>query len=46
LEYLVIEGKIILKWILKKKYGMNGIDLDQDEENYHVIMNAVINYQV
>jgi hypothetical protein len=48
LEYLVIELEDNIKMSLEEKlwYGMNGIDLTQDGENYQAIMNMVINYQV
>ena len=48
MEYLVIELEDNIKMYREEKlwYGMNGIDLTQDGENYQAIMNTVINYQV
>jgi hypothetical protein len=42
-----LDGRIILKWILKQWYGgMDWIDLAQDKDSWQALVNAVMNLQV
>jgi hypothetical protein len=42
-----IEGRIILRWILRKCEGdMDWIDLAQDRDRWQVLVNVVMNLQV
>ena len=46
-EYLAVDGRIILKWILQKwDGGMNWLDLAQDRNRWRGIVNAVMNVVV
>jgi hypothetical protein len=43
LEDLGVEGKIIIRWIIKKwDGGMDWIHLAQDRDSWQVLVNAVI----
>jgi hypothetical protein len=46
--YSLVDGKIILKWILKTWVvgGMDWIALAQDRERWRSLVNAVINLRV
>jgi hypothetical protein len=47
LEDLGLDGRIILKWILKKWVGgMDWIDLAQDRDRWRALVNAVMNLRV
>jgi hypothetical protein len=47
LENLGLGGKLILKWIFKKRDGaMDWIDLDMDMDGWRAIFNAVMNLLV
>jgi hypothetical protein len=47
LEYLGVDGRIILKRIFKKwDVGMIWIDLDQDRDKWQALVNAVMNLRV
>jgi hypothetical protein len=47
LEDLVTDGRIILKWILKKlDGGMDWINLAQDRDKWMALVNAVMNLLV
>jgi hypothetical protein len=47
LEGAFVDGRIILKWILKKQDGgMNWIDLAQDQDRWRSLVNAVMNFRV
>jgi hypothetical protein len=43
--HLTIGGRIILKWILRETGcgGMNWIDLTQDRDLWHALVNNVMN---
>jgi hypothetical protein len=42
-EYLGVDGRIILKWILDKWDGdMNWLDLAQDRNRWRAVVNAVM----
>jgi hypothetical protein len=38
-----IDGRIILKWILKQWGGMDWIELAQDRDKWRALVNAVMN---
>jgi hypothetical protein len=39
-----VDGRIILRWILKKWYGgMDWIELAQDRDRWRAVVNAVMN---
>jgi hypothetical protein len=43
LKYLGLDGRIILKWNLKKRDGdMNWIDLAQDRDRLRAVLHAVM----
>jgi hypothetical protein len=47
LEDLSVDGRIILKWILRSEMrGMDWIDLAQDRDRWRALVNAVINLRV
>jgi hypothetical protein len=47
LRDLRIDGRIILKWIIKKWDGsMDGISLDQNRKRWRAVANAVMNLLV
>ena len=47
LEDPCVDGRIILKWILKKRGGGIGwIDLVQDRDNWWTLLDAVMNLRV
>jgi hypothetical protein len=48
LEDPVVDGRIILKWILKKWEwgGRDYVTLAQDRDNWRAIVNAVINFWI
>jgi hypothetical protein len=47
LEYKVIDGRIILRWIFRNwEGGMDWIDLAQDKDRWRVTENTVMNYRV
>jgi hypothetical protein len=42
-----VDGRIILKWILKKwDGGMNWIDMAQDRDRWRALVGAVMNLRV
>jgi hypothetical protein len=42
-----VDGRIILRWILRQCYGgMDWIDLAQDRDMWRVVVNAVMILQV
>jgi hypothetical protein len=42
-----VDGRIILKWILKMwDGGMDGIELAQDTDRWRALVNAVMNLRV
>jgi hypothetical protein len=41
-----IDGRIILKWIFKKLWGMDWIELAQDRDRWQALVNAVMNLRV
>jgi hypothetical protein len=41
-----VDGRIILKWILKWDGGMDWIELVQDRDRWRALVNAVINLRV
>ena len=44
-----VDGRIILKWILQKWYGVGGMDwtyLVQDRDRWRALVNAVMNIRV
>ena len=42
-----VDGRIILKWVLKKWYrGMDWVDLAQDRNSWWAVVNAVMNLRV
>ena len=44
---LVLDGRIILKWIFKKwNGGMDWIDMAQDRDRWRALVNAVMNLLV
>lgn len=45
LENLVVEGKILLKWILKEIRRKDWTDLTQDREKCHDLLNTVMKYR-
>jgi hypothetical protein len=47
LEYLSLDGRIILKLIFEKwDWGMDWIDLDQNRGSWRAFMSAVVNLWV
>ena len=48
LEYLDVDGRIILKWIFKKwdEEGMNWIDVAEDRDRWPALVNAVLSLLV
>jgi hypothetical protein len=47
LEDLGVDGRIILKWILKKwDGGMDWIDMAQDSDSWRAFVSAVMNLRV
>jgi hypothetical protein len=48
LEDAGVDGRIILRWILRKwdVGSMNWIELDQDRDRWRAIVNAVMNFRV
>jgi hypothetical protein len=43
----VVDGRVILKWIIEKFYGgMDWIDLAQNRDKWRVVMNTVMNLRV
>jgi hypothetical protein len=48
LEYLGVNGRILLKWIFRK-WGvvfMDWIDLAEERDRWRALVNAVTNFQV
>jgi ribosomal protein S4E len=44
---LTVDGKILLKWIFKKKDGfMDWINLAQDRKRWRVLVNAIMKFRV
>jgi len=42
-----VDGRIILKWIIRKwEGGMDWIDLTQDRDRWRALVNAVMNLRV
>jgi hypothetical protein len=42
-----VDGRIILKWIVKKRDGgMDWIDIAQDRDRWQAVVNAVMNFRV
>jgi hypothetical protein len=42
-----VDGRIILKWILKKwDGGMEWIDMAQDRDRWRALVNAVMNLRI
>jgi hypothetical protein len=46
LENLGVDGRAILKWILKWGLGMNWIDLAHNRDKWRALVNAVMNLRV
>jgi hypothetical protein len=46
LEYLDVDGRIVLKWVLKKWNGRHGLDLAQDRDRWRALVGAVMNIRV
>jgi hypothetical protein len=48
LEDPSVDGRIILKWIFKKRDGggMDWIDMAQDRDRWRALVNAVMNLRV
>jgi hypothetical protein len=48
LEDPTIDGRIILRWIFRKWYGvgMDWIELAQDRDRWRAVVNAVMNFRV
>ena len=47
MEDLGLDGRIILRWILRKwDVGMDWIDLAQDRDRWRALVNAVMNLRV
>jgi hypothetical protein len=42
-----VDGRIILKWILKKwDGGINWIEMAEDRDRWRAVVNAVMNFRV
>ena len=47
LEYLRVDGRLILKWIIKNwNGGTDWINLDQDRDRWWALVNVVMNLRV
>jgi len=47
LEYLAVDGRIILKWVLNKWSGSRDwVYVVQDRDGWRALVNAVMNFRV